>query len=122
PMPDTKLDDASLFDVSYSPVVHDAGVSRVVDSPLYFDMMSGLVTRDDDVLISPSMDMTTFEYTHVPPISSSVSDFIPCTHRPPTACIHIIDDSTSLGSGEDIPEDLDEDLWRHFGRADPDEA
>ncbi|MCR2847795.1 hypothetical protein KN825_14270 [Weizmannia coagulans] len=119
--PGVEPDDVSFSDVSHSLVVHDAGVSRAVDSPFYLDMMSGLVTRDDDVLFTPSMDMTTFEYSHVSPIPSSVSDSIPCTHRSPTACIHVINDSTSPGSREDILEDLDEDLLRHFGRADPDE-
>ena len=51
-----------LFD---GPVGLVEGVSDFVDPPLSFDVLSGFVSRHDDVFDSSSMDLSIFEYLPV---------------------------------------------------------
>ena len=56
---DVGLTDAFMFEGAVSPMVV---VSDSMDSPLSFDVLSGFVSRVDDVLTSSYMDMSLFEY------------------------------------------------------------
>ena len=46
-----------MFDGTISPV---EGASNLVDPPLSFDVLSGFVSRSDDVSIASFMDMSLF--------------------------------------------------------------
>ena len=59
---DVALTDAFMFEGAVSPTVV---VSDSVDSPLYFDVLSGFVSRVGDVLTSSYMDMSLFKYFSV---------------------------------------------------------
>ena len=50
-------DDSSLFEGIVSPV---EGASDLVDPPLSFDVLSGFVSRSDDVTIASFMDLSIF--------------------------------------------------------------
>ena len=51
-----------MFDGPVGPV---EGASDFVDPPLSFDVLSGFVSRFDDVHDSSFMDLSIFEYLHV---------------------------------------------------------
>ena len=67
---------------------HVVGESDVVDPPLSFDVLSGFVSRFDDVLAFSSMDLSIFEYSPV----SFIDDIDACAPHSPTSQIHDIDD------------------------------
>ena len=50
-------DDGSLFEGTVSPV---KGASDLVDPPISFDVLSGFVSRSDDVSIASFMDLSIF--------------------------------------------------------------
>ena len=56
--------------------------------PFSFDILSGFVSRSDDVLVFSSMDLSTFEYSPV----SFIDDIDACAPHSPTSQIHDIDD------------------------------
>ena len=64
------------------------GESYVVDPPLSFDVLSGFVSRFDDVLAFSSLDLSIFEYSLV----SFIDDIYACAPHSPTSQIHDIDD------------------------------
>ena len=66
------------------------GESDVVDTPLSFDVLSGFVSRSDDVLAFSSMDLSIFEYSPV----SFIDDIDTCAPHSPTSHIHDIDDES----------------------------
>ena len=92
---DVALDDAFMFEGAVSPTVV---VSDSMDSPLSFDVLSGFVSRVDDVLTSSYMDMSLFEYFSVSHVDD-VPSFARCS---PTSHVYDID-------GEFMQHDLDED-------------
>ena len=67
---------------------HVVGEFDVVDPPLSFDVLSGFVSRSDDVLAFSSMDLSIFEYSPV----SFIDDIDACAPHSPTPHIHGIDD------------------------------
>ena len=67
---------------------HVVGESDAVDPPLSFDVLSGFVSRSDDVLAFSSMDLSIFEYSPV----SFIDDIDACAPHSPTSHIHDIDD------------------------------
>ena len=86
-------DDAIMSDVIVdiaSPDIlgHVVGESDAVDPPLSFDVLSGFVSRFDDVLAFSSMDLSIFEYSPV----SFIDDSDACAPHSPTSQIHDIDD------------------------------
>ena len=66
---------------------HVVGESDVVDPPLSFDVLSGFVSRSDDVLNFSSMDSSIFEYSPV----TFIDDIDACAPHSPTSQIHDID-------------------------------
>ncbi|RVW61644.1 Retrovirus-related Pol polyprotein from transposon 17.6 [Vitis vinifera] len=60
PVPELPEDDSSLFEGIVSPV---EGASDLVDPPLSFDVLSGFVSRSDDVSVASFMDLSIFEYS-----------------------------------------------------------
>ena len=66
---------------------HVVGESDVVDPPLSFDVLSGFVSRSDDVLAFSSMDLSIFEYSPV----SFIDDIDACAPHSPTSHIHDIE-------------------------------
>ncbi|RVW99134.1 hypothetical protein CK203_018961 [Vitis vinifera] len=62
PVPELPEDDSSLFEGIVSPV---EGASDLVDPPLSFDVLSGFVSRSDDVSVASFMDLSIFEYSPV---------------------------------------------------------
>ena len=86
-------DDAIMGDVIVdiaSPNIlgHVVGESDAMDPPLSFDVLSGFVSRFDDVLAFSSMDLSIFEYSPV----SFIDDSDACAPHSPTSQIHDIDD------------------------------
>ena len=67
---------------------HVVGESDAVDPPLSFDVLSGFVSRSDDVLSFSSMDLSIFEYSPV----SFIDDIDACAPHSPTSQIHDIHD------------------------------
>ena len=59
-----------------------------VDPPLSFDVLSGFVSRSDDVLAFSSMDLSIFEYSLI----SFINDIDASAPHSPTSQIHDIDD------------------------------
>ena len=57
PVPELLEDDSGLFEDIVSPV---EGASDPVDPPLSFDVLSGFVSRSDDVTIASFMDLSIF--------------------------------------------------------------
>ncbi|RVW62232.1 Transposon Ty3-I Gag-Pol polyprotein [Vitis vinifera] len=57
PVPELPEDDSSLFEGIVSPV---EGASDLVDPPLSFDVLSGFVSRSDDVSVASFMDLSIF--------------------------------------------------------------
>ncbi|KAJ9697179.1 hypothetical protein PVL29_009102 [Vitis rotundifolia] len=87
PAPEFLEDDGSLFEGTISPV---EGASDLVDPPLSFDVLSGFVSRSDDVSIASFMDLSIFEYSSVSCDSISIS-----APHSPTPQIFDIDDETA---------------------------
>ena len=59
-------DDDVIVDIASLDILgHVAGESDSVDPPLYFDVLSGFISRSDDVLAFSSMDLSIFEYSPV---------------------------------------------------------
>ncbi|RVW67537.1 hypothetical protein CK203_062342 [Vitis vinifera] len=58
PVPELPEDDSSLFEGIVSPV---EGASDLVDPPLSFDVLSGFVSRSDDVSVASFMDLRDVE-------------------------------------------------------------
>ena len=67
---------------------HVMGESDAMDPPLSFDVLSGFVSRSDDVLAFSSMDLSIFEYSPV----TFIDDIDACAPHSPTSQIHDIDD------------------------------
>ena len=57
PVPELLKDDGSLFEGTVSPV---EGASDLVDPHLFFDVLSGFISRSDDVSIASFMDLSIF--------------------------------------------------------------
>ena len=57
PVPELLEDDNSLFEGIVSPI---EGASDLVDPPLSFDVLSGFVSRSDDVFVTSFMDLSIF--------------------------------------------------------------
>ncbi|RVW30081.1 Retrovirus-related Pol polyprotein from transposon 17.6 [Vitis vinifera] len=72
PVPELPEDDSSLFEGIVSPV---EGASDLVDPPLSFDVLSGFVSRSDDVSVASFMDLSIFEYSPVSCDSISTDSF-----------------------------------------------
>ena len=70
---------------------HVVGESDAVDPPLSFDVLSGFVSRSDDVLAFSSMDLSIFEYSPVSFIDD-IDDIDECVPHSPTSLFHDIDD------------------------------
>nr|CAN66357.1 hypothetical protein VITISV_037956 [Vitis vinifera] len=62
PIPELLEDDSSLFEGIVSPV---EGASDLVNPPLSFDVLSGFVSRSDDVTIASFMDLSIFFSIHL---------------------------------------------------------
>ena len=88
PDDDTITDDV-IIDIASSDIIgHVVGESDSMDPPLSFDVLSGFVSRFDDVLSFSSMDLSIFEYSPV----SFIDDINVCEPHSPTSHIHDIDD------------------------------
>ena len=57
PVPELLEDDSSLFEGTVIPV---EGASDLVDPPLSFDVLSGFISRSDDVFVTSFMDLSIF--------------------------------------------------------------
>ena len=94
PVSELPEDDSSLFEGIVSPV---EGASDLVDPPLSFDVLSGFVSRSDDVSVASFMDLSIFEYS---PVScDSISTSAP--HSPITQIFDIDDEIAQPGSDRD---------------------
>ena len=62
---DVTMDDVIVDIASPDILGHVVGESDSMDSPLSFDILSGFVSRSDDVLAFSSMDLSIFEYSPV---------------------------------------------------------
>ncbi|RVX21707.1 Retrovirus-related Pol polyprotein from transposon 17.6 [Vitis vinifera] len=94
PVPELPEDDSSLFEGIVSPV---EGASDLVDPPLSFDVLSGFVSRSDDVSVASFMDLSIFEYS---PVScDSISTSAP--HSPITQIFDIDDEIAHPSSDRD---------------------
>ena len=90
--PPTSVADAIMDDVIVditSPDIlgHVMGESDYMGPPLSFDILSGFVSRSDNVLAFSSMDLSIFEYSHV----SFIDDIDACAPHSSTSQIHDID-------------------------------
>ena len=88
PTVDAIMDDV-IIDIA-SPYIlgHVVGESDSMGPPLSFDILSGFVSRSDDVLAFSSMDLSIFEYSLI----SFIDDINACAPHSPTSQIHDIDD------------------------------
>ncbi|RVW25276.1 Retrovirus-related Pol polyprotein from transposon 17.6 [Vitis vinifera] len=94
PVPELPEDDSSLFEGIVSPV---EGASDLVDPPFSFDVLSGFVSRSDDVSVASFMDLSIFEYS---PVScDSISTSAP--HSPITQIFDIDDEIAQPNSDRD---------------------
>ena len=82
----------------------DVVESSTVDPPLSFDVLSGFISRFDDVLTLSSMDLRFFEYFS----ASCDNDIAPCSPSPPTSHVFDIDDK-SLQCDLDVSYQSDSD-------------
>ena len=103
--PPTPNDDAITDDVIVdieSPDIlgHVVGESDSMDLPLSFDVLSGFVSRSDDVLAFSSMDLSIFEYSLI----SFIDDIDACAPHSPTSQIYDIND-------EPLQPDFDDNYW-----------
>ena len=63
---DEAITDDVIVDIASPNILgHVVGESDVVDPPLSFDVLSGFVSRSDDVLAFSFMDLSIFEYSSV---------------------------------------------------------
>ena len=85
PIPELLEDDNSLFEGTISPV---EGASDLVDPPLSFDVLSGFVSRSDDVSVASFMDLSVFEYSPASCDSTSIS----APHSPTSQIFDINDE------------------------------
>ena len=85
---DAITDDVIIYIASPDILGHVMGESDAVDPPLSFGVLSGFVSRFNDVLAFSSMDLSIFEYTPV----SFIYDIDACAPHSPTSQIHDIDD------------------------------
>ena len=69
-------------------LAHVVGESDSMGPPLSFDILSGFVSHSNDVLAFSSMDLSIFEYLHVP----FIDDIDACAPHSLTSQIHDIDD------------------------------
>ena len=88
PDDDAIKDDVIIDIASPDTLGHVVGESEVVDPPLSFDVLSGFVSRSNDVLAFSSMDLSIFEYSPV----SFIDDIDACAPHSPISQIHDIDD------------------------------
>ena len=82
------MDDVIVDIASPGILEHVVGESNSVGPPLSFDIFLGFVSRSDDVLSFPSMDLSIFKYSPV----SFIDDIDACAPHSPTSHIHDIDD------------------------------
>ncbi|RVW22918.1 Retrovirus-related Pol polyprotein from transposon 297 [Vitis vinifera] len=97
PVPELPEDDSSLFEGIVSPV---EGASDLVDPPLSFDVLSGFVSRSDDVSVASFMDLIAWPDSDR---DSSDHDSDPVDERvsPDTGDVETVDFGT-----EDQPREL----------------
>ena len=88
--PEVPVDVPLVLEDVVSPDVEE---SSIVDPPLSFDVLSGFVSRFDDVLTLSSMDLSFFEYFS----ASCDNDIAPCSPSPPTSHVLYIDDKSLQG-------------------------
>ena len=88
PAVDVIRDDVIVDIASPDILGHVVGESDFMGPPLYFDILSGFVSRSDDVLAFSYMDLSIFEYSLV----SLINDIDVCAPHSPTSQIHDIDD------------------------------
>ena len=90
PAPDVDVirDDVIVDIASLDILGHVVGESNSVGPQLSFDILSGFVSRLDDVLVFSSTDLSIFEYSPV----SFIDDIDACAPHSPTSHIHAIDD------------------------------
>ena len=88
PVDDAIMDDVIVDIASPDILGHVMGEFDYVGPPLSFDILSGFVSRSDDVLAFSSMDLSIFEYSLV----SFIDDIDACAPHSPTSHIHDIDD------------------------------
>ena len=85
---DDAITDDVIVDIASPDILeHVMGEFDAVDPPLSFDVLSGFVSRFDDVLAFSSMDLSIFEYSLV----SFIDDIDACAPHSPTSQIHDID-------------------------------
>ena len=86
---DDVITDYAIIDIASPDILsHVVGESDNVGPPLSFDVLSGFISRSDDVLAFSSMDLSIFEYSPV----SFIDDIDACAPHSPTSHIHDIDD------------------------------
>ena len=86
---DDEITDDVIVDIASPGILgHVMGESDAVDPPLSFDVLSGFVSRSDDVLAFSSMDLSIFEYSPV----SFIYNIDACAPHSRTSQIHDIDD------------------------------
>ena len=98
PVPELPEDDSSLFEGIVSPV---EGASDLVDPPISFDVLSGFVSRFDDVSVASFIDLSIFEYSSVSCDSISTS----APHSPITQIFDIDDEIAQPSSDRDSFDD-----------------
>ncbi|RVW87897.1 Retrovirus-related Pol polyprotein from transposon 17.6 [Vitis vinifera] len=101
PVPELPEDDSSLFEGIVSPV---EGASDLVDPPLSFDVLSGFVSRSDDVSVASFMDLSIFEYSPASCDSTSIS-----APHSPTSHIFDINDEVAWPDSDRDSSDHDSD-------------
>ena len=101
PIPELPEDDSSLFEGIVSPV---EGASDLVDPPLSFDVLSGFVSRSDDVSVASFMDLSIFEYSPASCDSTSIS-----APHSPTSQIFDINDEVAWPDSDRDSSDHDSD-------------
>ena len=79
--PEVPVDVTTIEVVLEDVVSPDVIEFGTVDPPLSFDVLSGFVSRFDDVLTLSSMDLSFFEYFS----ASCDNDIAPCSPSPPTS-------------------------------------
>ncbi|KAL6340756.1 hypothetical protein AAG906_027911 [Vitis piasezkii] len=107
PVPELLEDDSSLFEGIVSPV---EGASDLVDPPLSFDVLSGFVSRSDDVSVASFMDLSIFEYSPVSCDSISIS----APHSPTSQIFDISDEVAWPDSDRDSFDHDSEDQPREL--------
>ncbi|RVW67504.1 Retrovirus-related Pol polyprotein from transposon 17.6 [Vitis vinifera] len=111
PVPELLEDDSSLFEGTVSPV---EGASDLVDPPLSFDILSGFVSRSDDVSVASFMDLNDEVAWPDPDRDSSDHDSDPVDERvsPATGDFETVDFGTEDQPREDMS-GLDPSIVQH---------